>query len=83
MTDDVDPTLSVPEGFDQYDHDVKRMLLAQNDQATLRAAVDGVIGHTDDGNPANVTKEWLAVVLLALGGPSATPVDVEGTDGPF
>lgn len=72
------PTIEVREGFEDAPHEVKALMLKEaNTQEDLRAAVDGMIGASAAGKDYNVTKEWLAVCLLALGGPEHAPVDVE------
>ena len=72
--------LSLPDDFDGYPFEAKVAVLAgENDQADLRAAVDNVLGRSDDTEtPSNVTKGWLAACLLALGGPNEADV---GNDG--
>lgn len=73
-----DPTITLREGYDELDHSVQRLALIQhNHAADLRAAVDSLIGQPTPDDTQNVTKEWLATCLLALGGPEAAAVDVE------
>lgn len=74
------PTLEVPENFDEYDHDVQAVVLANNSATDLRDAVDNILGASDGGHEANVTKEWLAQCLLALGGPDTAGVEVNYGD---
>lgn len=71
------PTLDVPEGFEDYDHEVRAVLLARNEQADLRDAVDAILSVTTECNPSTVNKEWMARVFLALGGTTNPAVDLE------
>lgn len=78
---DADPTVTLLEGYEDLDHDVKKLALkTENSTGDLRAAIDSILGTSSVGNAATVDKEWLALCLLALGGPDATGIDVERAD---
>lgn len=73
---DNDVSLTLPDGWEDLDYDLRVTLLAaQNKQADIRDAVDAMIHKQNEGNPSNVRKEWLAAVLLALGGPEEVHLD--------
>lgn len=66
--------VTVPDEFDEWPFDAKRFVLAEaNTVAGLREAIDGIVGLDSDewlGDSANqFTKDQLAAVLMALGGP--------------
>jgi len=69
----VDP-VAVPPEFDDFPHEARRFVLSQaNDAADIRVAINNRVGLSNDDLEADragsFTKDELAAVLLALGGP--------------
>lgn len=71
-----DGRLTVPDEAEEWPHDARRFVLAEaNTTVDLRREIEDIVGlpHHDvsngDGNAGQFTKEQLAAILLALGGP--------------
>lgn len=67
-------SLTVPDEADEWPHDAKRFVLAEaNSAIELREEIDGIVGldarDYGNGSAGQFTKEQLAAVVLALGGP--------------
>lgn len=67
-------SLTVPDEADEWPHDAKRFVLAEaNTAEDLRQEIDGIVGleaeEYDGRSAAQFTKEQLAAIVLALGGP--------------
>jgi hypothetical protein len=66
--------LTVPDEFDEWPHDARAFVLAEANGATdLREEINTLAGLSSDeyrsDNAGSFTKEQLATLVLALGGP--------------
>ena len=68
------PDVDVPDEYEAFPFEAKRFVLAEANTATdLRRAINNIVGLPNEGleadNASKVTKEELAAILMALGGP--------------
>ena len=66
--------VSAPEEYEEFPFEAKRFVLAEaNTAVELRRAVNNIVGLSNEGlesgNASKLTKEELAAILMALGGP--------------
>lgn len=71
-------SVDVPDEFDEWPFEARRFVLAEaNDAKTLREAINGIVGLPNEkyrgDNAGQFTKEQLAAILMALGGPEEGP----------
>ncbi|WEL29817.1 hypothetical protein [Haloferax volcanii] len=69
-----DCEVTVPDEFGEWPHDAKRFVLAEaNSAIDLRVEINNIVGLSNDefrsDNASSFTKEELAGILMALGGP--------------
>jgi hypothetical protein len=65
--------VTVPEEYEEWPFEARRFVLAEaNDTVALRRKIEEIVGlpHEDvEDNAGQFTKDELAAVLMALGGP--------------
>ena len=64
--------LTVPNSYEEWPHDARAFVLAEaNTAEDLRREIDSLAGMTydSDDNPSGFTKDELAQIVMALGGP--------------
>lgn len=67
--------LEIPDEFDEWPHDARSFVLAEaNTMEDLRKEVDSIVGFSSEDHRSDTagqfTKEEMATLVLALGGPN-------------
>ena len=66
--------IEVPDEYEEFPFEAKRFVLAEaNTVVEIRRAINNIVGLPNEGlesdSASNLTKEELAAILMALGGP--------------
>ena len=66
--------VDVPDEYEAFPFEAKRFVLAEaNTAVEIRRAINNIVGLPNEGlesdSASNLTKEELAAILMALGGP--------------